>query len=103
MNLGLAGMEFVHLSFLYFTKLNFFMLVGTVESRQADLSMNLALTGAREKVVDYSAAYIGLCLCLCLEKSRVGVFVFVFVFEKNTKYRLLSLDTANFLYFFCFR
>ena len=107
MNLGLAGMKFVHLSSLYFTKLNFFMLVGTVESRQADLSMNLALTGAREKVVDYSAAYIGLCLCLChclcLEKSRVGVFVFVFVFEKNTKYRLLSLDTANFLYFFCFR
>ena len=35
------------------------MLVGTVENRQADLSMNLALTGAREKVIDYSAPYIG--------------------------------------------
>ena len=46
-----------------------FMLVGAVEKRQADLSMNLALTGAREKVVDYSVAYIGWChhcLCLCL-------------------------------------
>ena len=66
MNLGLAGMEFVHLSSLYFTKFKFCMLVGTVESRQADLSMNLALTGAREKVIDYSAPYIGSCLPLCL-------------------------------------
>ena len=30
-----------------------------MEKRGADLSMNLALTGAREKVVDYSVAYIG--------------------------------------------
>ena len=37
----------------------FCLLVGTVEKREADLSMNLALTGAREKVVDYSVAYIG--------------------------------------------
>ena len=37
----------------------FFMLVGTVVKREADLSMNLALTGAREKVIDYSVAYIG--------------------------------------------
>ena len=35
------------------------MLVGTVAKREADLSMNLALTGAREKVIDYSVAYIG--------------------------------------------
>ena len=35
------------------------MLVGAVEKREADLSMNLALTGAREKVVDFSVAYIG--------------------------------------------
>ena len=27
--------------------------------KEADLSMNLALTGAREKVIDYSVAYIG--------------------------------------------
>merc|ERR1711974_421098 len=32
--------------------------VGTVVKREADLSMNLALTGAREKVIDYSVAYI---------------------------------------------
>ena len=53
---------------LDFTKLKFCMLVGTVENRQADLSMNLALTGAREKVIDYSAPYIGsyLRLCLCV-------------------------------------
>ena len=38
---------------------NFCLKVGTVEKREADLSMNLALTGAREKVVDYSVAYIG--------------------------------------------
>ena len=38
---------------------NFCLLVGTVEKKEADLSMNLALTGAREKVVDYSVAYIG--------------------------------------------
>ena len=49
-----------------FTKLKCCMLVGTVENRQADLSMNLALTGAREKVIDYSAPYIGSCLRLCL-------------------------------------
>ena len=35
-----------------------------MEKREADLSMNLALTGAREKVVDYSVAYIGWSLSL---------------------------------------
>ena len=42
-----------------FALYNSCLLVGTVEKRKADLSMNLALTGAREKVVDYSVAYIG--------------------------------------------
>ena len=30
-----------------------------VAKREADLSMNLALTGARERVIDYSVAYMG--------------------------------------------
>ena len=52
-----------------------------MEKRGADLSMNLALTGAREKVVDYSVAYIGQsrhshCLSLWLQRTRGGVQVF---------------------------
>ena len=40
-----------------------------MEKREADLSMNLALTGAREKVVDYSVAYIGWSLSFSLSLS----------------------------------
>ena len=52
-----------------------------MEKRRADLSMNLALTGAREKVVDYSVAYIGQsrhshCLSFCLWRTREDVQVF---------------------------
>ena len=43
----------------HYHQLKFYILVGTLAKREADFSMNLALTGERERVIDYSVAYMG--------------------------------------------